>query len=467
MHDPDDKPKDSRRRVQSVRLPLAAGALLRITLMLAAWLRTGTSIMTQGDSKSYLEPARNLLLHGIYASHSQTELDRTPGYPLFTALTGAASGHILLTILVQIVLASITLLLIRRIANLTFPHPKAGIIAAWLFALDPGSIVSSIRIMPEALFVLLLVTMIERFLTFHRNVSLKPLAAAGCLLAVATYVRPVSYYLVLPLTVALIVTYFRRKTLRWQAPAILLLCTFPWLAAWQLRNKEETGYNGFSSIVEKNLYYFQSAEVTAELSGTSLGMEQGRLGYSSEAIYLTIHPEQLHWTQAQRLQFMRSASVSILSQHRALYLRTHFYGVSLVAFTPAATEFLQLLNLYPSPQSMPRHILNEGILHSAVSTLRDHPALTLCMTIFEIWLLFLYVFAIRGVLSSHASRFAIVALVGIALYFLLISGGAQAVGRYRLPVLPELCVLAGGGLATAFQKKRVRSEAPLPSLTSI
>jgi hypothetical protein len=41
----------------------------------------------------------------------------------------------------------------------------------------------------------------------------------------------------------------------------------------------------------------------------------------------------------------------------------------------------------------------------------------------------------------------------------LISGGAQAVGRYRLPIIPELCILAGGGLA-AVEKKRARSKSP-------
>jgi hypothetical protein len=35
-------------------------------------------------------------------------------------------------------------------------------------------------------------------------------------------------------------------------------------------------------------------------------------------------------------------------------------------------------------------------------------------------------------------------VVGGGFYFLGISGGAQAVARYRLPVMPELCLLAAG-----------------------
>jgi hypothetical protein len=101
---------------------------------------------------------------------------------------------------------------------------------------------------------------------------------------------------------------------------------------------------------------------------------------------------------------------------------------------------------------MPHRILNEGILKSAWRVILSHPTVTIAMALLEAFLLFLYVFAIRGCLSQNRLRPALLTIVGVALYFLLISGGAQAVGRYRLPVMPELCILAAGGLTLA-QKK--------------
>jgi 4-amino-4-deoxy-L-arabinose transferase-like glycosyltransferase len=413
--------------------------------------------MTQGDSQSYLEPGRNLLHYGVYFAHGQVELDRTPAYPIFAALTGAAFGNTLLTIACQVVLASLTILVIHRITRLSFSKSSAGLIAAWLFALEPVSIASTIRIMPETLFVFLITLAIEHLLIFRATANLKILSVSGILLASATYVRPVSYYLVVPLVIALAITYRRKNSLRWKAPAVLLVSTLPLLAAWQFRNARDTGYAGFSSIVEKNLYYFQSAEVTAELNHISLASQQIRLGYTEESLYLAIHPEQKDWPQAQRLRFMRTSSIAILSQHPALYLRTHLLGVGLVAFTPAATEFLQLINLYPSPQSMPRHLLNEGVFDSTWNALRSHPFVLVSMICFESFLAVMYLLAIWGGFLGHGSRFAILTLVGIATYFLLISGGAQAVGRYRLPIIPELCVLAAGGFADR-TKKRAKSE---------
>jgi hypothetical protein len=268
------------------------------------------------------------------------------------------------------------------------------------------------------------------------------------LLVAATYLRPVSYYLFPAFAMGLAFTAPSFGGLRWKAPVLLLAIAIPCLAAWQMRNWIETGYGGFSSIVEKNLYFYQSAEVTAELRRVSLDTVQEELGYPDEASYVAAHPEQMGWGQAEQLQFMRSYAVEILSRHPWLYLKSHFAGVGVVAFTPCAAEWLQLLRVYPKEAAMPRRILNEGLFGSVRYVLFEHPAMASWMVLLEVYLLVLYGLAIRGMCCGSGTRAGLTALAGVTLYFLLISGGAQAVGRYRLPVMPELCVLAAGGWTT-------------------
>jgi hypothetical protein len=437
---------------RSIAGGLFIAALLRFGLMIVAFVSTGTSVMTQGDTASYLEPGRNLLLHGVYASGGLPEIDRTPGYPVFLMLTGMFTGNVLLSVMTQIGLSLLSLLLIRRIAERVFDSEPAGMIAAWFYAVEPVSIMYSVRLMPETLFVFLLLLVIDRLLVFLSTYQLRPLCLAGLSLATATYVRPVSYYLVIPLAMALVIVVPRGNGLRWKAPAVLLLTVVPLLAGWQIRNRFETGYSGFSSIVEKNLYFYQSAEVTAELKHVSLGNEQRDLGYLNEASYVVIHPEQSHWSQAQRLVYMRRESVQILSANRDLYLKTHFEGIGVVAFTPCASELLQLLGEYPGGSMMPRRLLNEGVLGSLRRVITSYPGVAIAMAILEVFLLFLYLFAVLGIWNGKGHRDPILLVVGVAAYFLLISGGAQAVGRYRLPVMPELCMLAAGGIASV--KKR-------------
>ena len=448
----------------TARWPLAAmmvGGAIRTGLLAVAYARTGTHVITQGDTASYLEPGRNLIKHGKYLIGGLPEIDRTPGYPLFTMLSGMAFDSVLLTVLIQIAVSMLSLVLVWKITERIFPDRDAGRAAAWLYAAEPISVLYSVRLLPETLFVLLILATVERLLSFYESGRLSSLSVSGLLLAAATYVRPVSYYLVIPLAVALAVTAPRNKGFKWKAPAILLLSVVPWLALWQLRNKVETGYSGFSSIVEQNLYFYQSAEVTAELDHISLGAEQKRLGYPDETSYFAVHPEQKDWSEMQRLQFMRNQSLQILANHRGLYLKTHFVGVAVVAFTPCATELLQLLKLYPQDEAMPRRVLNEGIVSSFEQMLQTHPGVTFALVLFELTLLILYGLAAYGIARGKGQKVPLMLLIGVALYFLLISGGAQAVGRYRLPVMPEVCIFAGAGLACCRQKKRAESETPL------
>ena len=439
-----------------MRTALIAALALRLIVMIAAFTLTGTSVMTQGDTASYLNPGRSLILHGTFSSAGLPEIDRTPGYPLFAELTGMLWDNALLTVSAQILISLASLLLVCRIANGIFPNPNAGVVAAWLYAVEPLSIVYAMRLMPETLFVFLLLLTIDRILSFQNNSKLAELVFAGFSLAAATYVRPVSYYLAVALALGIAYTAPKQRGLWWKAPAVLLAVVIPAIAAWQIRNAVESDYSGFSSIVEKNLYFFQSAEVTAETQHISLEAEQQQLGYPEDKHYAAAHPEQSGWTQAQRLRFMRNQSIQILEAHPFLYLRTHFAGVALVAFTPCATELLQLLGSYPADGVMPHRILNEGVVASAKRVILAHPTVAAVMTMLEAFLLLLYAFAIRGYLSAGINRPAMRALIGIAVYFLLISGGAQAVGRYRLPVMPELCILAAGGL-TPSRKEKLRS----------
>lgn len=453
--------------LQSLAWPLTAAFLLRAGLMLVSYLRTGTRIMTQGDTGSYLIPGRNLILHGVFAHSGGPEIDRTPGYPVFVELSGMLVGNVLLTVAMQIVLSLISIWIAASIAERLFLDRRAAIIAAWLFACEPLSIVSTARIMPETLFVALLLLCLERLLRFLADFEIACLLQSGVLLALATFVRPVSYYLVVPLAIAVAVCAPQREGLRWKAPAVLLMSVLPCFAAWQLRNFIETGYSGFSSIVEKNLYFYQSAEIRAELDHVPLNEEQRKLGYPDEESYLTAHPEQRAWSRMQRLRFMKSEAAHILGQHPAMYLRSHFAGVAVVAFSPGATELLQLIDAYPPADEMPKRLVNDGVRSSIKEVALEHPGIALVMILFSGFTVLLYLTALAGLFPKRKDTAALWVLAGTALYFLLISGGAQAVARYRLPAIPELCILASGGICALYGKtKRSRRGSPAQAVIS-
>lgn len=445
--------KVNRASLGSLVWPMTIALLLRIGLMFVSYFRTGTRIMTQGDTESYLTPGHNLFVHGVFANGGLPEIDRTPGYPIFAELSGMLFGNVLLTVCVQIMLSLISIWVAASIAGRLFRDPLAAPIAAWLFACEPLSLVSVIRIMPETLFVTLLLLCLERLLRFFTDPKLVFPLQSGILLGPATLVRPVSYYLVVPLAIALALAARQREWLRWKAPLVFAIAFLPWVAGWQIRNSVGTGYTGFSSIVEKNLYFYQAAEIEAELDHISIEQEQKKLGYPDDANYVASHPEQRTWSRIERLHFMKSQAVSVLRQHPLMYLRSHLIGVGIVALSPGATEFLQLIDAYPPTDKMPQRLVNEGIQSSIAQVAREHPGVATVMILFSGFAIFLYAAAFAGVVSKRQSA-GVLILSGTALYFLMISGGAQAVARYRLPVIPELCILASGGICALYDKTK-------------
>jgi hypothetical protein len=430
-------------------------------LVAATLVRTGTSVITSGDTASYLEPGRNLLLHGHFFTGVLPEIDRTPGYPLFLAIFSLPG--IVTAALVQVILSALTVLLVLRLARAVFEDDRIALAAAWLFAFEPVSIIYSVRLLPETLFLALLLLSLERLVAFLRGRRLRILVAGGLWLASATFVRPVSYYLPIALALGLFVALARAPGLRWKAPAVLLLSVFPFLAAWQMRNFIETGFGGLSSIVARNLYFYQAAEVAARVEHRSFIDEQSAFGYPDERAYFVRHREQTGWSQARRVAFMGSEAHRVLLAHPGTSLKVFLEGSAVVAFTPCAADLLRLLGAYP--EDGPKRVVNEGPLRSAMLLAQAHPWQAALMALLEVVLLGLYLLAARGVLSGCARREVLWVLLGVSLYFLAVSGGAQAVGRYRLPIMPAVCILAAAGLrrtATPGRQTKIREAKPRP-----
>jgi 4-amino-4-deoxy-L-arabinose transferase-like glycosyltransferase len=99
------------------------------------------------DTYSYLAPAKELLLSGRFYSNGIPELSRTPGYPLFL-IPGIYLGHVeIVTIVMQVILACLTAYLVFRISMLLFKNTKAAALSAFMFAIDPVSVLYASKLL--------------------------------------------------------------------------------------------------------------------------------------------------------------------------------------------------------------------------------------------------------------------------------------------------------------------------------
>jgi 4-amino-4-deoxy-L-arabinose transferase-like glycosyltransferase len=443
---------------ERVALSIAAAAvILRLALANAAVLTNGIVGLHAPDTTGYLEPAMEWLARGTFTRQGHPEIVRTPGYPALL-LPGLLLDNVeVVTVLLQSLLAGATVIAVYGL-GLELYHRRAAVGAAVLYALEPLSVLYASRLLSETLFTaclawgLLLLTR----LAGRRDDPFQPLAAAavcaGLLLSTAALVRPLAWPVAL--LVGLTAAWFalRRSApprLRWR-PVVLLTATalLPALA-WQARNAAVADYGGLSAIVDVNSYFYQGAATEAAVRGISFYERQRQLGYRDVNVYFDNHPEQRDWTPAERFDFMGRQGLARMTEHPVTYLLIHLRGMARVAVDPGGVEALRLFGAYPSHGGLLGKVIDEGLWSTLIYVGRERPGLLLTEGLFGVFLVGIYLLAMRALLLARPrSQRAFLVCLLLAGYLWLASGGPHSLSRFRHPIMPILCVLAGAGLAT-------------------
>ncbi|MGA3159604.1 MAG: glycosyltransferase family 39 protein [Terracidiphilus sp.] len=438
--------------------PVIAAAVVRFTLLAVTLARNGTSALIDSDTSSYLEPGRNLLLHGRFIADGAPDLLRTPGYPLFLAITSLAG--LPAAAVANVILSVLSVVLVWKLGKTVFGDDRIALGAAWIFAFEPISVIYSSILLSEPLFIALFLLSLERLTMFLRERNLPVLVAAGLWLAAATFVRPVTYYLPAALAVGLFVVLARVPGLRWKAPAVLLISVLPWLAAWQIRNWIETGYSGFSSAGDEGLYDFVLPAVIGEAEHRSYMIVRDELGYPDfyhvylgssgqtylSQAYLAQNPGQAVWSQGQRIAFIHSEAVRVIRAHFGAYLRLCFKSLFRTVFELGAGSLDLLLNI-ENPGHATSLIVSESLARQGIALTKASPWVAVEKTAFAIVLLGLYLFAARGAFHASMHDACLWLLLGMLLYFFTVSAMAHPVGaaRFRLPIMSVVCIFASAG----------------------
>ncbi|HEY1806383.1 MAG TPA: hypothetical protein VGG45_18070 [Terracidiphilus sp.] len=441
--------------------PVIAAAVMRFALLAISLVQNGSRVLFQADTVSYLDPGRNLLLHGRFIADGVPDLVRTPGYALFLGLTSLAG--LPFAGAVNAVVSVFTIVLVWRLARALFLDDRVAIAAAWIFVFEPISVAFSSTLLSETLFLVPFLICMERLVTFLRSYDLRLLVTAGLSLAIATYIRPISYYLPVLIAMGLIAALARVPEIRWKAPAILLLSALPWLALWQVRNRVETGYSGFSSISDINLYFYDAAGIEARLKHEAFFDLRRELGYVDFSDrdgqsyiyqpYLALHPEQASWTQGQRLTYMHAEGLQVIKAHIGIYFQNVRSALISAIFSPGS-GYLYRLVVRGGSQSNPA-LIDEGTASGGIQLVRKSPWEATEKIVFEAALLAAYVLAILGIVQALRGRFkgsfniaSLWLILGVSTYLLCVAAMSDtaADSRLRMPVMPFICIFMAASI---------------------
>lgn len=210
------------------------------------------------DSYGYLKLSTMLASKGVFAAQNGNgsliyETLRTPGYPLFLAILNGLmriplDGIILMQIAMTFLAAFITYKTALEIDR------KIALLSMVIILFDPPITIFSLTILTESLFLLLISFFMFNFTLYLKYKRVSFIVISALALALATYVRPVSYYLGLPLLFFMFYAN-RKETFKKMLThaLIFILVLYSLIGAWQIRNHVRCYNFAFSSVENENL----------------------------------------------------------------------------------------------------------------------------------------------------------------------------------------------------------------------
>lgn len=443
----------------------AAAALAAKLAVLALVLDAHPNAFVFIDTGTYLRPARALLEKGTFSPSPEAapapEINRTPGYPLVLAAVRAVSAAPWAPSLAGALFAFGTALVTAALAARLF-GPRAGAVAAAIVSLEPGSFLYSLSILsdtPFTFFLMLGVSALAGFAAGERRAA----GAAGLWLAVATLVRPLSYYLLVP--AAVLVWFVARRARPVRAVAAFLVAPVLLVGGWKVRNLFRAGTFALSPIASSELLFYRAAPAAAWAEGVPLSEMQERLGNRErwfrsgggtereifgDRRYADLFPETSRLSLSDLDARWRRQAVRILAEHPVFAAAAAARGAALLLLTPPSFIFgVRFGFVAPGPELLEAY---ENVEVTRVLTLlrAEAPAFFAVSAVLTLLLAGLWVAAAGGVRASWRQIPAPVhaALLGTFLYVVAVSSGAESGDdRYRLPLVPIAAVYAARRLS--------------------
>lgn len=448
--------------------------LISIVVKLIIWgvifHRNPDSVITS-DTELYQNSALTILHSGAFNVDLETPTPQTiiqPGYALFLAsiyfLVGESFSAVALA---QIAVSSVTLYLAYWLATHLW-NEKTGLLAVLILAMDVTTFSYTFAILTETLFTLLLTLMLAcgfKVIKDKEN-SMQWSFLMGLSLSLATLVRPISYYLIIPLFIGVIIYYISQR-LEWKIiltiSALLLLPYLTLIGGWMARNYLLTGNASYNQLSGTNMLFYKGAGILAIRDKTDLFTAQEKyFGINvHEASMLALqHPEQ------KLSQKWQKQATQIFMENPALLLRMQVSSIFTLLLGSGETTLLQFIG-YPIDKTGPLgDLLRLSMSEYVQLWIIERPAAVLFLILAYLYLAIVYSANLYWMAAQIRKRdLSIIHLFfgGVFAYFLIVSAGPEAYYRFRVPITPILAIYAAEGINIFFTQKSLLKSAPSQS----
>jgi 4-amino-4-deoxy-L-arabinose transferase-like glycosyltransferase len=430
---------------------LALAAALRLLIFLAACQHPERTLTP--DSHSYLQAAWQWLATGQYPPTAY----RTPVYPLFLSfIFGVAGPSLQAVVAMQSLLGVLNVWLAWELGRRLLT-PQAAIAGAMLLAISPEGFAGGFYILTETLFTFLLLTSLLFLIKACQTGAKSSFAISAALMATAALCRPIA--LLLPVCIVGIL--FAAPNLRWfeaiKRSLIYALVFAAVLAPWVFRNWTSLGAPVFSTTGSDLLLRYHSAALIASRQGVAEAQSRAEL---ESRVRESLAREKLPDTEINRARVQSRLALQILGRHPLEYTALHLKRC-LNNFLPYLAPLFEITGQTTGGRGTLSVLNNQGLKAAIRHYFGDKTWLIGIAGPLLILLAAIYMAAAVSVvnLARHKAWFVLAVLLLPTLFLLLLPGSASE-PRFRLPIMPLLCLLAAPSILNVWNTITLKNSAP-------
>jgi hypothetical protein len=415
-------------------------------LVLAVALRLALVVAVNGhleraispDSPGYIGPALNLIRGEGFINDGY----RTPVYPLFIAFFYWLFGERSLPIIfAQILLSTLTVYMTYLIGKILLTD-AVGLLAAFFMAISIESITHAIFLLTETLFTFLFIGSILAYLTFRQSGKKRWVFFSGVSMGLAILCRPIATYF--PFFFLILILFDQAKDIRDRLikSFLYIVSTLVFIIPWMFWNYASIGLATITTISNYNLLLYNAASLQANQLGQNEGQVRDAL---KDQVEQALQARGLTDTPLHRDLIYRELARKIIMSDPLRYVYLHVKN-DVNTLLPGVTDLTEILGVTVGGKGT-LAILNKDGLMAAINHYFEDKAWLIGLFAPAI-LLLLFIYAADlvgvGVLVKEKKWLALVILL-LPISYLLLIPGAPSNQRFRVPVMPYICLLAAQG----------------------
>jgi 4-amino-4-deoxy-L-arabinose transferase-like glycosyltransferase len=432
---------------KGVILVFCIALLLRLALIAAVYIKNPDGIWVY-DSYSYWQIGHNMVTNGAYSQSFEGELQpdsfRTPLYPLLMAgfqLTGPGS---LGMIALQLLLSSLTAVIVYNSAFKLFCSRRAALIAGLIIALDIPSIIFTGLILTETVFTFLFSASVYYMISYLENRSVKLLVSSGIFHSLAMLCRPVALFTFMAFIIIVIISQPGTRS-RIKMAVIYCSTTLLLLLPWLVRNQLAFSSVFLSTIDAHVLHNYHASSILSEKYGLSFRDAQVRLRLHSAAFFKGDAVKD----EVEYAKYCRKKALDIINNNKGIFLKQHFYNVFSFLFKPARGYVDNMLGYTKgyhtaSAKDFPLTQQTYVVMKELSSRF------TFLLVIIQVVLMIVvYTGLLAGILAwrKHSGRIQLLMLLLLLAYFVNVTVPPYTDARFRVPAMPLIALISACGLA--------------------